>query len=170
MHTTIKFAKVNPNATIPSKELEDMGYDIYSCFSEDNFIINPFESRLVPTGIASAFDSDYGLIFRERGSTAIKNIKINAGVIDSGFRNEIFVSIYNANAKPLIITKETNLNTLKILEEDYVVYPYTKAIVQGILLPVPTTDVEEYTYEELFKIPSKRGTGMLGSSNKWDKT
>ena len=54
----------------------------------------------------------------------------------------------------------------KILEEDYVVYPYTKAIVQGILLPVPTTDVEEYTYEELKAIPSDRGIGMLGSSSK----
>lgn len=166
MHTTIKFAKVNPNAIIPSKRIEDMGYDIYPCFSEENFIINPFESRLVPTGIASAFDSDYGLVFRERGSTAIKNIKINAGVIDSGFRNEIFVSIYNANSKPLIITKETNQDKLKNLENDFIVYPYTKAIAQGILLPVPTTDVEEYTYEELLKIPSTRGTGMLGSSLK----
>ena len=47
MHTTIKFAKVNPNATIPSKEIEDMGYDIYSCFSEDNFIINLFHRDIV---------------------------------------------------------------------------------------------------------------------------
>lgn len=166
MHTTIKFAKVKPNAIIPSKRIEDAGYDVYACFEEENFIISPFRSELVPTGIASAFDSDYGLVFRERGSTGIKNIKINAGVIDSGFRNEIFVCIYNANPKPLMITKETNSDKLKNLENDFIVYPYTKAIAQGILLPVPTTDVEEYTYEELQKIPSERGKGMLGSSNK----
>lgn len=166
MMTTIKFAKVRDMAIIPSKKNEDMGYDVYSCFKEDTFIIEPFQSRLVPTGIASAFDAEYGLVFRERGSTAIKNIKINAGVIDSGFRNEIFVSLYNANSKPLLITKETNPDTLEILETDYVVYLYKKAIAQAILLPVPITNIEEITYEELKNIPSERGLGMLGSSNK----
>ena len=28
----IKFAKVHPNAIIPSKRDEDMGFDIYACF------------------------------------------------------------------------------------------------------------------------------------------
>lgn len=31
---------------------------------------------------------------------------------------------------------------------------------------VPTADIEKYTFEELKKIPSKRGTGALGSSRK----
>lgn len=46
------------------------------------------------------------------------------------------------------------------------IYPYEKAIAQLLLVPVPTADVEEYTYEELKEIPSKRGMGALGSSRK----
>ena len=30
MHTTVKFAKVRPTAKIPTKRLEDAGYDIYA--------------------------------------------------------------------------------------------------------------------------------------------
>ena len=45
-------------------------------------------------------------------------------------------------------------------------YPYEKAICQALVIPVPTVDVEEYTYEELMAIPSSRGTGALGSSGK----
>ena len=45
-------------------------------------------------------------------------------------------------------------------------YPYEKAITQMIVVPVPSVDVEEYTYDELKAIPSKRGDGCLGSSNK----
>ena len=45
-------------------------------------------------------------------------------------------------------------------------YPYEKAICQALVIPVPTVDVEEYTYEELLAIPSSRGMGALGSSGK----
>ena len=97
MNTYIKFAKVRPSAKIPTKRREDAGYDLWPCFEDDWIEIKPFESRLIPTGIASAIENDYAFIFRERGSTGVRNIKVNAGVIDSGFNGEWFVSIYNAN-------------------------------------------------------------------------
>ena len=167
MHTTIKFAKVNPNAIIPSKELENAGYDIYACFDEDYIIINPFETKMIPTGIASACDTDYCIVLKERGSTGTKGIAQRCGIIDSGFRNAWFVPITNINNKPLVIIKKESLNNSELTDEDFIIYPYEKAICQALVIPVPTTDVEEYTYEELLKIPSKRGIGMLGSSLKW---
>ena len=42
----------------------------------------------------------------------------------------------------------------------------TKAIAQAILVPVPKTEIEEVTYEELKEIKSERGEGALGSSGK----
>lgn len=45
-------------------------------------------------------------------------------------------------------------------------YPYEKAICQAIVVPVPQNTVEEISVEELQAIPSERGTGALGSSNK----
>ena len=39
MLAVIKFAKVKPNAKIPTKRLEDAGLDIYACFDEPNIVI-----------------------------------------------------------------------------------------------------------------------------------
>ena len=53
-------------------------------------------------------------------------------------------------------------------EDEYtaIIYPYKKAIAQLVVHEVPKMNVKEITYEELQKIPSKRGTGALGSSGK----
>ena len=47
-----------------------------------------------------------------------------------------------------------------------IIYPYTKAICQALLLPVPKVEIEEISLEELKAIPSERGEGKLGSSGK----
>jgi dUTP pyrophosphatase len=86
--------------------------------------------------------------------------------MDSGWRGEWFVPITNHNTKPLIITKETNKEVLVILSEDYIIHPYSKAICQAVVLPVPELEIEELTYEELLGIKSERGLGCLGSTNK----
>ena len=162
----IIFAKVRPDAIIPTKRDEDAGFDIYSNFEEESIIINPHETKMIPTGLATAFDSKYVAILKERGSTGIKGIGQRSGIIDSGYRNEIFVPITNHNDKPLIITKETNQTTLEILAEDYIIYPYSKAICQMILLELPQLQSEEISYEELKNIKSERGMTCLGQSGK----
>lgn len=98
------FAKVKPNAIIPSKRNEDAGYDIYPCFDEKFIIILPHETKLIPTGIASAFSDDYYIQIQERGSTGAKGIKYGAGVIDSGYRGEWFIPITNSNDVPIVIS------------------------------------------------------------------
>ena len=47
-----------------------------------------------------------------------------------------------------------------------IIYPYEKAIAQLIVHEVPKMNIKEVTYDALLKIPSKRGTGALGSSGK----
>lgn len=163
----IRFAKVRPDAKIPSKRDEDAGYDLWPCFENDWIEIQPFESKLIPTGIASAIESNYAFIFRERGSTGTKNIKVNAGVIDSGFNGEWFVSIYNANKVPLFISKfGTTGEQSPITEHPYaILYPYDKAIAQAILIQVPRAEIEEVNYSEITNRNTERGTGQLGSTN-----
>lgn len=165
MNAVIKFAKTKEGAVVPSKRDEDVGFDIYACFEEDWVEIPPHTSKLIPTGIASAFDKEWGIVFRERGSTGVKNLKVNAGVIDSGFRNEWFVSLYNGNDVSLYITKFMN-GEQSPENKDAIFYSYEKGIAQGLLIPVPETTIEEIHYDELKEIKSERGMGMLGSSNK----
>jgi dUTP pyrophosphatase len=139
--------------------------DIYACFDLDWIGIEPHTSKLIPTGIASAFDPDWAVVFRERGSTGVKNMKINAGVIDSGFRGEYFVSIYNGNDVPLYITKCMNGEQAPE-PKNAILYPYSKAIAQAPVVPNPEVNIQEISYSELKEIPSERGVGMIGSSGK----
>lgn len=166
----IKFAKVHPNAIIPSKRDEDMGFDIYACFDEDYIVINPHETKLIPTGIASSCSPEYGFLLRERGSTGSKGIALRAGVIDSGYRNEWFVGLTNTTDRVLFISKLSERETYDKYYGNAMwksfVYPYSKAIAQALIVPVPRTQVGEISYDELKTIESERGLGKLGSSNK----
>ena len=188
----VKFAKVHPNAIIPSKRDEDMGFDIYACFDEDYIVIEPHETKLIPTGIASSCSPEYGFLVFERGSTGSRGIARRCGVIDSGYRNEWFIGLTNTTCKTLCITKlsdeetrhqyvEDVINSLMFaneiskniytesMEEEasrLVFYPYSKAIAQALVVPVPKTKINEISYDELKEIKSERGMGALGSSNK----
>ena len=161
--TQIYFAKTNPAAKIPTKRDEDAGYDIYACFKQDEMIIPPHTTVMIPTGIASACNSNYCFILKERGSTGSKGIGQRCGVIDSGFRNAWFVPLTNTTNQQIIISKKVTETTK---DDRTIWYPYSKAICQALLVPVPQAIVREIPYEELQKIESERGMGSLGSSNK----
>lgn len=229
----ILFAKVKEGAIIPSKEEENAGFDIYACWdgmSKSDKIIQPHTTKLIPTGIACALPINYYFQVEERGSTGSKGIKKSAGVVDSGYRGEIFIAISNVNNRYVIFgDKEQYLEqALKELEQwqnvdvenmtedniksmdEYLIeqyqdeyenlseeekltaikqtyiniknpdnrvqvtnnisnaifYPESKAIAQLVLHKVDNLPTEEISYDELKAIPSKRGEGKLGSSNK----
>ena len=162
------FAKTNESAIIPSKREEDGAFDVYACFEEDYLVIKPHETVLVPTGIASAFSSDYVAILKERGSTGSKGIGQRCGVVDSGYRGEWFCCVTNHNEHPLVIVKKEKASdeSVKPILEGAVVYPYEKAICQCIMVQVPKMEIQEISHKELMLFESERGTGALGSSGK----
>lgn len=168
MHTTIKFAKIRENAIIPNKRDEDAGIDLFPCFDED-FIIIPSHSVVkIPTGLCCAFDKDYVLVMKERSSTGSKGIGQRAGIIDSGYRGELIVPISNHTQYDMIIYKPDLCNNYPFMSSttsDKLI-PYSKAICQALLLPIPTVDIEEYTYNEIQSIGSQRGIGGFGSTDK----
>ena len=170
----IYFAKIRPSAVIPTKKLEDAGYDMYADFEEEFLVIFPGQTKPVPTGIAVAFSDKYYAQIEERSSMAKIGIKKSGGVFDSGYRGEYFIMTYNTNKKPFVITKtaieqfpETfEIDGVSYNREDLMLYPYKKAICQMVLQEVPVMEEKEITYEELLKIPSQRGTGAFGHSGK----
>ena len=161
------WAKVKENAIIPTKREEDAGYDLYPCFEEEYLEILPLHTKLVPLGVASAFDSDYVMLLKERGSTGTKGMAQRAGVIDSGYRGEYMAPVTNVNDKPLCIVKKEVLETWnEDQKEKYILYPYEKAVCQGVLLKMPQLESETLSSDELKKIASLRNDGRLGSSGK----
>ena len=157
------FAKTKENAIIPSKRDEDGCYDIYACFDEEEVEIEPFTNKLIDSGIATAFDKRWRLAIRERGSNSKSGLITMSGQVDSGYRGSIFVSLYNANSVPVIISK--NVDVLE-KTDDYIKVPYSKAIAQFAMEEVPVLKEKEIDYEILKTIASERGVGALGSSGK----
>ena len=167
----INFAKVRQEAIIPTKRIEDAGYDLFACFESDWIVIHPNKMKLIPSGITSAFGVDNYFEIKERGSSGTKLLEVRAGVIDSGFRGEWLVCLSNGSDIPIIICKEDaikklnqHLEALEIIH--FTIYPYEKAIAQAIFTPITNVRTVEISYEDLKKIPSKRGDGMIGSSGK----
>lgn len=160
----ILFAKLYEDVKIPTKDVENGGYDIYAHFEGPSMTIAPHETKLIPTGLLSAFSNRYVFILKERGSTGAKGIGQRSGVIDSGFRGEWHIAVTNHNDKPLVITKEEKEGGT--FSSAYLVHPYAKAICQGILVPVPSVTVREVSPDEIMAVKSTRGTGKLGSSGK----
>ncbi len=167
-------AKLRPDAIIPTKRVEDAGYDIYANFDGDTFVIPSLTTIPVPSGIAIACSSDYYLQVEERGSTGKIGLKKSAGVMDSGYRGEYFILLTNANKKDVVISKKSCeelgktfvCSGKKYKTKNCIIYPYTKAIAQLVVLPVPKMKTTEISYEELKNIPSLRGDGKYGSSKK----
>lgn len=159
------FAKVNPNAIIPSKRDEDGGYDVYACFDEDYMVIQPHETKLIPSGIATAFSSKWVAIIKERGSNGSKGIAQRCGVIDSGYRNEWFIPLTNTTNKTVTISKLSK-EQLPLMLQEGIVYPYTKGIAQFIMVEVPKLNTHEVDFDTLKAFESERGLGALGSSGK----
>ena len=162
--STILFAKVRPSARIPSRDYPNAGFDVYACFDENYFVIEPHETKLVPTGIASAFENDYVAILKERGSTGSKGMGERAGVVDANYRGEWFACITNHNEVPLVISKQ-NVQ-LPLQYKNAIIYPYTKAICQALFIKVPNKQVREVSLEDLQSFETERSTGALGSSGK----
>ena len=158
----IKFARKDDSVKFPTKRNEDGCYDIYAHITE-NFVIPFHTNELVPTGLYSAFDKKYRVAIRERGSNTKANMIVMAGQIDSGYRGEWFVSIYNGNNKDIILSNDID----RAFDNGNAIYvPTSKAIAQFAVEYVPVVNLSEISVEELQKIDSERGTGALGSSNK----
>lgn len=163
------FAKVKSTAIIPSKNKEDAGYDFYSNFVDDEILIPKGKPTLVPTGVASAMSPKYYLNLKhERSSTGKYGISVLSGVVDSGYRGEIFVNICPLY-KDVIISKIYNFDESKGKPVEFntvIYYPYNLAIAQGTIEFVPEVEIREMTYDDLKAISSVRGVDCLGSTGK----
>lgn len=158
----------------PTKNEEDMGFDVKAHFEEDYMMFKPHETKLVPTGLYAAVPTLWGLLAREKGSTGAIGMKCGAGVVDSGYRGEIFIAITNENDCHLVITKDPDVKKTQRVEwvdweknESFeaILYPYKKGIAQLLVKFNPKVETRVVTVDELKAMPSLRGEGKLGSTD-----
>jgi dUTP pyrophosphatase len=96
MKVNVKIKRLNEHATIPQYAREgDAGFDIVA--SED-VIIEPGETKLVPTGLAFELSPHYEMQLRPRSGISLKTklrIANAPATIDSGYRGEVGVIVDN---------------------------------------------------------------------------
>ena len=98
--------KLNSAVKLPEYKSEGAsGMDLMA-FIKKPVSVKPKTSSIIPTGIAVAFSKNYEIQIRPRsGLAAKKNISIlnTPGTIDSDYRGEIKVIIFNYGKKNFII-------------------------------------------------------------------
>ena len=98
--------KLDPSVKLPEyKTSGASGMDLIA-FLKKSIFVKPKTSSLIPTGLSVAFSEDYEIQIRPRSGLAIKNnisILNTPGTIDSDYRGEVKIIIYNHGDKDFII-------------------------------------------------------------------
>ena len=153
---------------VPTKRESDAGYDIYAFFEEDYMVINPHSYTIFPTGLYYAIPDDMWMDLRERSSTIKYNLSRRAGVIEGTYRGELMIALSNLNTFPVVIAKNTisEEEIKQQVSQNCKIYPYEKAIMQGILRKIEPAQFRTIPLEELKKMTTIRGEGGFGSTGK----
>ena len=138
--------KLDPAVKLPSyKTSGASGMDLMA-FIKEPINVKSKTSSLIPIGLSVAFSEDYEIQIRPRSGLAAKNnisVLNTPGTIDSDYRGEIKVIIYNHGNTDFIINNGDR-------------------IAQMVLTPIVKMD-----FEETKELPDTiRGEGGFGSTGK----
>ena len=138
--------KLDPAVKLPLyKTIGASGMDLMA-FIKQPVNLKSRSSCLIPTGLSVAFSSDYEIQIRPRSGLAAKNnisVLNTPGTIDSDYRGEIKVILYNHGNKDFMINNGDR-------------------IAQMILTPIIKMELEE-----TLELPETiRGKGGFGSTGK----
>ena len=141
----LKIKKLDEKAIIPTYGTEySAGADLYALLDED-LEIKPGETVMIGTGLAMAIPNGYaGLIYARSSLGSKKGLALanKVGVIDSDYRGEIKVPLFNQSKETQIIAKNERIAQI-------IFTPYLKVNFQE------TNELDDTT----------RGTGGFGSTN-----
>lgn len=146
--TEIKFAKLHPDAKIPTKgSTKAAGYDLSAVITETpGVVIHPHETVKVGTGLAITPPEGYfGAIFPRSGLSTKQGLRPAncVGVCDEDYTGEYIVALHNDSEQVRIVENGDRIAQLVFL---------------------PYLDVEFVEVESLDE--TERGDGGFGSSGK----
>ena len=142
----ILIKKLNSNVKLPSYKTDgSSGMDLMA-FIDKPISILPQKSELIPTGLSVAIPNNTEVQIRPRSGLAIKNnisVLNTPGTVDSDYRGELKVILYNHGSKEFIVNNEDR-------------------IAQMVLVPIIKAN-----FEEVENLPETiRGEGGFGSTGK----
>lgn len=101
----LKVKKLHKEAKLPTKgHPGDAGIDFYAI---DEVVFPPHTQQRVHTGVSIEIPEGYvGLIWDKSSISFNQGLKVMGGVIDSCFRGELVMSLYNTTSKTQEIKKD----------------------------------------------------------------
>ena len=118
----LKFKKLCPEAKVPVYSSEEAAaFDIYAV---EDAILEPQKVSVIKTGLAFEIPKGYCIQFWDRSGLGAKGIHHFAGLIDSDYRGEFKVVLFNSNPSEYKIQKGDR-------------------IIQALILPSIKADFEE---------------------------
>lgn len=143
----VLFKKLDPTAILPRYATPgSAGADAYVPLSADPVTIRPGETVFIHTGLAMAIPEGYvGLVYARSGLASKQGLAPanKVGVIDSDYRGEWMIALYNQS------------DSLRVIQPG-------DRIAQLVIAPVVTPDLEET--DELDD--TLRGSGGFGSTGR----
>jgi len=142
----ILFKRLSSKVKLPKYETDgSSGMDLMAFLNKPVHLM-PQKSELIPTGLSIAIPNDTEVQIRPRSGLAAKNnisVLNTPGTVDSDYRGEIKVILYNYGDKEFVINNEDRIAQM-------VIVPIIKA-----------------TFEEVQDLPETiRGEGGFGSTGK----
>ena len=142
----ILIKKLNPKVKLPKYKTDgSSGMDLMAFLSKPISIM-PQKSELIPTGLSIAIPDNTEVQIRPRSGLAAKNnisVLNTPGTIDSDYRGELKVILYNHGSKDFIVNNDDR-------------------IAQMVLVPIIKME-----FEEVDSLPDTvRGQGGFGSTGK----
>lgn len=165
--TKLEIKLLSDNATMPTRNNLDAGYDIYAAETK---ILEPQEKSLIATDIAVNIPQGYvGLLTSRSGVSSKTHLVIETGKIDAGYQGHMKINIKNDNADDgaeTIFLRD--ISDEKIFEEERNIYKRgTYQINKGdklaqlVIVPIFTPELQEVTE---FSNETARGQQGFGST------
>lgn len=168
MQLNVKVKRLNDEAVIPKYAHEgDAGVDLVAV---QDTVIEPGETKLIPTGLAFEIPPNFELQVRPRsGITLRTKLRVALGTVDSTFRGEVGVIVDNIAPithrtgnvlKRIDGSTETLHGLSRYLDENTYIVRKGDRICQAVFAPIENAFINEVkTLSE-----TKRGIGGFGSS------
>lgn len=123
----------------------DVGFDLPACLPGSSILIQPHSRGVIPTGIYLEIPEGYWASIEARSSTSKSMLICPKGVIDEGYRGELFAVLLNVGDHPVVINDGDRYVQLILHER--------------IVKDFDIEEVDELT-------PSERGASGFGSTGR----
>lgn len=167
MTNQLEIKLLSDNATMPTRDRLDAGYDIYSA---ETVILEPQEKAVIKTDIAVNIPEGYvGLLTSRSGVSSKTHLVIETGKIDAGFQGNMGINIKNdferKDLKAFVLRDVKNERIICSNNEtkEYQSYKINKGdkLAQLVIVPIWTPELKQV---DEFHTESERGESGFGST------